>query len=601
MSKRESEPSASRGGENARWWAAALGAVFVLALAVRVIVVLESRDEDYHRYLVLDAATYHRIATDAVPERAPRPYWQPPGYPWLLRGLYSIAGSESPLVPRIFQSFLGAFGCVILMSLTRRIGGARAGVIAGFVMALFGPLVYFDSEVLPASPATLLLLLVVWALTVRGEPNTRWARWRPVVAGLLIGVVGVFLPMAAPAGLFLLIWLFRTEGVRTALVFACCAAIPILPITVRNYSTEPDLVPISYNGGINFWIGNHYDYPQTVGIRPGLFWGHLIEKPRCLGGVRGAAEESAWYHSQARKYIVSHPLRWIGQEAWKAAATLSAIEIGRNRDIYAARSESRVMAVLLHPLGWPFVVLGPLAAVGIVALIRRRKIPWAPLLVVCGLLVAMILFFPTARYRAPILPLLIMLAAVGVPSARRIDWGAGILVLALSLLPTGIPKVDREETLYEIAIDLDGNGQYKAAEPFYRKALETRPNHADTLLALGRNLRRQGRGEEAREQLERAAAIEPMADLAWYELGLYWMVSRENEKARTCLEKAVEINPCNHRAQGQLAHALMNLGYLNAAEKVLDGARRIAHPRDRTLTRATERLEKLTGKTLPKP
>jgi hypothetical protein len=44
-----------------------------------------------------------------------------------------------------------------------------------------------------------------------------------------------------------------------------------------------DHVIVSYNGGINFWIGNNPDSERTVAIRPGRSWDALDKELRLAG------------------------------------------------------------------------------------------------------------------------------------------------------------------------------------------------------------------------------------------------------------------------------------------------------------------------------
>jgi hypothetical protein len=52
----------------------------------------------------------------------------------------------------------------------------------------------------------------------------------------------------------------------------------LVPTARHNRVASGRLVPVSVNGGINFFIGNNPDYDTTVGIRPGLRWEELTER-----------------------------------------------------------------------------------------------------------------------------------------------------------------------------------------------------------------------------------------------------------------------------------------------------------------------------------
>nr|MCU0253236.1 tetratricopeptide repeat protein [Acidobacteriota bacterium] len=359
----------------------------------------------------------------------------------------------------------------------------------------------------------------------------------------------------------------------------------------------------------NVWIGNNPDYPETVGIRPGVRWTRLMEAPRCEGGATTRAAESAWFTAQARQFALADPLRFGGNLFRKAAATVSAEEIGRNRDDYDARDESLVVRLLLWPWGFPFVLLFPLAAAGTAAAAARARaqpgggpFPWLPLLVACGVLAISVVFFPSARYRAPAIPMLVVLVAAGLPSVRRhvaVAAGAGAAALALSLLPHGIPPIPAAETLYEIAVDLDMDGRPVDALPFLAQAARAAPDNPDIALYLGLVLGKLERADEARAQLERAVTLAPETDAGWQALAVYWQRRGDRARARAMIEKAVEVNGCNRRARALYAQVLMDAGEYAAARRQLDEAERVYPRPDPFVARARQRLAQLSGAVPP--
>jgi thioredoxin-like negative regulator of GroEL len=586
-----------------RWWRLAILGVFLLALAVRLAIVFEAADAPYHRFLALDAATYHRIALTGDPAE---PFWQPPLYPWFLRGLYALAGGPSPLLARLVQALAGALTAVLTALVARRFAGPGWSAGAGAAVALYAPLATLDAELLPASLATFLVTAFVLQLLAPGAPGSRARRLRLPLAGALLGAAGILLPPLGLAAALALAWLARREGWRPALLVGLIALLPAAGVTLRNRSYERALVPVSWNGGTNLWIGNNPDYPETVGIRPGVRWTRLMEAPRCEAGAATRAAEAAWFSARARAFALSDPLGFSRNLLWKAAGAVSAVEIGRNRDDYDARGESLVVRLLLWPWGFPFVVLFPLAAAGTAALARERKgtgeFPGLPLLVALGVLAISVIFFPTARYRAPAIPMLIVLAAAGLPRVRRHPGAAaatGAAALAVALVPHGIPPIPAGETLYEIGVDLDMDGRTPEALPFLAEAARGAPDNADVALYLGLVLGKLERGEEARLQLERAVALAPDADAGWQALAVTWQRRGDRARARAMIERAVAANGCNRRARALYAQVLMDAGELEGARRQLDEAERVYPRPDPFVARARQRLAQLSGPAPP--
>lgn len=566
-------------------------ALVVVALLVRLAVSWESGQSDYHRQLVLDAATYHRIAVEGDPRG---PFWQPPLYPWFLRAIYSLVGEPNAPAVRVVQAGLGTITCVLLASLVARRAGRGAGLAAGWGLALYGPAVYFDQELLAASPAAFLTTLLLWVFDRPDQATPRQRVLRVVGTGVVLGAMALLLPSFFVAAALLLLSWWRREGWRGPVLTGVIASLFVIPVSIRNYAAEPDLVAVSYNGGVNLYLGNNPNYPETVAIRPGIEWGHLVEKPRCEGGATTAAGESRWFRQQVLRHALSAPLQFLQHVGWKLTATCSIREIGRNREIYDAREESQVMRLLLHPIGWPMVLLLPLAAMSITALARTRTLPNAWLVVLVGVLAVGVIFFPTARYRLPAIPLLIGLSALGIRQIQRRDWLIGGVALGVGLIPHGIPPIARSETLYEIAVDRDLAGDSATALTLLDRALVLDPDSADIQLHRGLALAKLGREEQARQQLEAVAALRPDAEIAAQGLALYWMRQRNWNEARAWFERAVAANPCNQRVRATFAMALTDEGYFHEARRQLDQAKRVYPRPDSRVIEAERRLDRVS-------
>ncbi len=242
--------------------------LFAVAFSLRLFYLWEIADNPFFTSPVVDAHTYSQqartIAQGHWLDYTPDPFWQPPLYPWFLGALCALFGERFFLVARLLQAAGGALACVLLYLLGRRVFSPRVGLLGGALLAGYGPAIYFDGELLPASLALLLFL----ALLLAALRATRPRSW--LLPGLLLGAAALNVATFLILGPCVLAWSWWRSRSPGALALFCAGCLlPIAPVTLRNYAFSGDLVLISWNAGVNFFIGNNPDYPRTVQIRPG--------------------------------------------------------------------------------------------------------------------------------------------------------------------------------------------------------------------------------------------------------------------------------------------------------------------------------------------
>ncbi|MGH2571870.1 MAG: tetratricopeptide repeat protein, partial [bacterium] len=127
--------------------------LFVVALALRLAIVLEARDGLRFQAPLIDAKTYDDSAR-AITERGPTalevPYYQPPLYPMLLGAFYAVGGT-GVAPPRVLQAILGAVTTVLVFVIGARIAGRRAGWIGALLFAGYGPVLFYEGDLLPTT------------------------------------------------------------------------------------------------------------------------------------------------------------------------------------------------------------------------------------------------------------------------------------------------------------------------------------------------------------------------------------------------------------------------------------------------------------------
>jgi tetratricopeptide (TPR) repeat protein len=501
--------------------------------------------------------------------RDPGHAFTPPFYPVLLAGLFRVAGEAFGWL-RIGQAILGAAATVAVAIAGSRLFGRRAGIVAGIVLAAAQVAIFFDGEILAASPALALVALGVLSaargltgggplsLALLGSALATAAHAQPQVAALLPGGLVVAL---APPGRGRKVAAFLGA---TALVFALGSGIQAL--------ASGQWVLISAGGGVNLAIGNHagaeggFDLPRGSGLentRLGLF-------PAAAATAAAARGRSPLSPAEVSRYWTERTLQWIGSDpgaalglfAKKLLLALHHRELPNHYSIEYFAARSPVLA--LSPMR--FGLLLPLAAAGLVALARRRDRVRTWLWTSIGLYwLVLALFFITDRYRLLVWPYLALAAGLGVDSALT-AWAArdrallarmgaaALVALLLAFLPPaprfspGHMSLILSEVLLERG-DVAGSRQALAAAAATGEIYEASHN-------LGNLYFKEHRYAEAAAEYERALALAPDQVETLYGLALTELERGEAQAAARALERAQALAPSDPRIQAARARAV---------------------------------------------
>jgi hypothetical protein len=271
----------------------ALWSVVGLALCLRVAFVLGQRSEVFFDAPQLDEEHYvdeaRRLVAGTAGEQDHLPYWQPPGIIYVLYATFRVAGTGL-LAPRLLSALVSAASCLLLFAIARRLFGVRIGIAAAAVLAVHGMVIFQAYELLPATFAMFLGLACVQLVLVAEE---RKSIAIAAGAGGALGAAALFVATTLPFALVGAIALRRRR--LAVLAFAAGVVVPIVPVTIRNVVRSGDVVMISSNGGLNFYLGNNADYRATFSLRPGRRWEELVDEPRQKAGAVDASAAASSY------------------------------------------------------------------------------------------------------------------------------------------------------------------------------------------------------------------------------------------------------------------------------------------------------------------
>src|SRR6266581_1519514 len=152
--------------------------IFAVAFTLRIIHIWQMRNAPFFTLLMGDARGYdewaQRIAGGDWIGRDV--FYQAPLYPYFLASIYWIAG-RSPTLVRIAQAVIGSCSCVLIAAAARRLFSARAGLLAGLILAVYAPAIFFDSLLQKSVLDVFFVCMVVWVLRARTRlfsPSSSW-------------------------------------------------------------------------------------------------------------------------------------------------------------------------------------------------------------------------------------------------------------------------------------------------------------------------------------------------------------------------------------------------------------------------------------------
>ena len=568
--------------------------------------------QDFFPALFLDSQHYAEIAARLATGRGAgdSAYVMSPLYPYFLWLFTDTQGELAVWAVRGVQMGAGVMNCLLIASLARHYAapfgaGTLAAALGGGVAAIYGPLIHYETSILVEVMQGFTLLLALWLLVVRRpQLQSRFAQgllW--LGSGLLLGLAAGFRPvallvLAITVLVFLLLSWWQHRSLRP--LFAPClllllgSSCAVLPFTIRNYVVAKEFVLLSAYGGMNFWIGNHkesrglFNTPPDYGFALDPIGVELARKES--GKNLSQKEASDWWSQRALNDIKEDPLRWLGLYSRKLFLFLHAREIpqlGNDFHWFAKRAWP-----LQFPLGaLPLLLLAlslPLSALLFYReqvyreLLRRILLPYSWLLIYIA---GISLFFITGRYRTPIMPVVMVLAATHsalllkqLPNARTY-LAALVMMIAIvfasvaltrtfnqsrwlpeTALATGLVERQRGMAYYD-------QKNFVEAERWYRKSLAIK-DHAITRGNLANALKAQGRIEEAEQEYHKALQSAPRDYVTWYNLGnLYRDYYRDTRRAAECYEKAIALNR-------KFAEPYLNLALLQLRSGQREAARR---------------------------
>ncbi len=564
--------------------------LFAAALTVRVAHLAVLRDTPITKHLLIDSKFYdefaRRIASGGgLPDGV---FFMNVLYGFFLGLAYEIAGPDGGRsLALVVQCVLGAASCVLLVKLGRVVERPREGLAAGILLAVYGPAIFYDAALL--TPSLLLFLTTLATLVaVRGSAA---GRTRAAVLGVLGGllILGRANHVLLFPGWIASILRGRSAIARVA-VLGLAALVVVFPVSLHNWKASGEIVPVTANGGMALWAGNHegatgiYSEPTflTNPVPEREAEDYRLEASRRAGRELTLAQSSAfWSWETLRRWgWAGDPAAALRLALRKARIFFHAVESQTNLSYYFAMDHSIVLRVFRVHFGWilPFAIVG--------MAFEGRRLPLV-LLPIAVALVTCVLFYVSSEYRHPTVPCFLLFAAIGARAlARAARAGAApaaasaaLLVALLVFANAPDPLLDRLTTrradnLNFATLSLE-SGDARGAEMLARKSIAIDPAWAPSRRKLADVLARQGRMDEAAVEARFAERLEGKEDATSEEMrrAQELFSSGRFEEARAhFLEIAARGGPVRAQALNNAALAAAEAGRPAEADSLLVAA-----------------------------
>ncbi|MCP4231120.1 MAG: tetratricopeptide repeat protein [bacterium] len=567
--------------------------ITVFALLFRVGYLLTVVGDPLFNYLPVspDSDMFDRWATNMVESGdwwGEGVFFIGPLYAYFLAVVYSIFG-HSLFAVRVIQIFMGAITAGVVFATADRTFGRTAGLVAGFVMAVYLPAVFFGALVLPTTVILFRIAVGLYFLILGIDFRRPWPF---VLAGLALGgaVLGRPNLLLFIAVLAIIMFLVKRNGFHWKLVTAFIApAILMVAFTfTHNLIEEDDPVLVSSQAGINFYIGNS---PNASGIyytpivdmdRPEELnrFGARVVAEAATGKTMKPSQVSRWWFVEGLKFLRDNPGDAFSLYVRKVRLLTNDYEAALNYDYYFTRTISVFHRV---PVPW-FALVFALGIMGVIAARGKYGYKGMVLTLFAGLYALSILvFFVTSRYRMPLVLPLILFSGLSVhwfvEAVKRRLWVKSVIsvigVIALliaSLWPVSgfSRRLGYADVYYKYAKLYYDAGDMNTTIGYLERSLDENPEHYQSLNKLALIYGRAGDYDKAGVYYKKAVDIRPDDPLANFNYGMSLYEQKDLVLAGEYFSIAAELNPKYALAWRYYAECLVNTGDIETAVIALE-------------------------------
>ena len=399
----------------------AITAAVILGFILRIVSSIEMAEFNagmnsvFHPSTASDLATYMRLAREIAAGKFPETFYYQPWYYAVFVPAILLCGGGTPGVI-IAQIFCGGAAVILSAAAAAKFAGKRGALFAALLAATSVPLVFYtpfhQNETLQSMHLVLMFLLALCALQ-----KGKWQLFAAagVVSGTAIATRGNIMLIFGYLLILTLIFPRRIKmkkRVLNAVVLTFAAILMILPFSIRNTVSLKRLCGPSTAGDAVLALGNTPEAPAG-GRNPGLPAGPM-EYPEAFHRTMSDTAHGVGLGRAMANWMCREPLAFFELQFRKLLLFWDAREIPNNVAFEGeGRTSSVISAMRSCQLEYPLIICGLaglLLAAGCFRL-RDVRLWW-----LCGFIViywgSIALFYNLSRFRAPVLPVLAVSAAL---------------------------------------------------------------------------------------------------------------------------------------------------------------------------------------------
>jgi hypothetical protein len=409
----------------------------------------------------VDAIAYANRATGLLDGSIPganKPFYFIPLYPLYLAILNVLLGNYV-LLPIFFQALLQIIGIAALYTLGRMVFSPLVGALAALGMATYNYYIFylpcFDQSLLTTPFFTLALC---WVIKYDLSQKSGWL----FAGGVALAIAILSRPTLITILPVIIIWLYFTRHNsrnaqqlgdfidispqtlralgRDIIFLTLPFIIAVAPITWHNYQATGRFILVSDNFGVNIFTGNN---PDASGLDT---LAHIQGQPaelRFRETLRREQNGETTLAAEALKYIINQPDDWLALMTTKTWLWFGEVDERLVAPVFPVTvQQSQILSGL--PLEWQALAVA--ALLGLLLVRGRSRSQTAFLWLVYGVFsLFTILFFIQLRFRLPLIPFALLLAASLLASARRWHdeqtWRFWLTLVVLLILFPLIPAL----------------------------------------------------------------------------------------------------------------------------------------------------------------